>query len=347
MAGSQMVDSIKSQIKKRQLKPGDSLISTSALARQYGISLVTAHRALQMLAEEEYIVRINGKGTFVADQKQTESFDSLGLTISATSNPWHVDLIEAISAQAMKYEVKLVIGQGEREHEHIDKLASRKIDAMIRYPFLVIEEKDIWKHLQEKKIRTVIINDFWLNGGPFAHVHTDEAEGVKQMIDHLIGLGHKKIAFLDESRKSPRINAYNAYCHSLLLHGISIEEQKVMYMSDYSYLVTQKNFIDDLLKSCTAVFVTYDCYAVPILKILKERGLVPGKDFSVAGFDDIPKAEVWGLTTVRQNKEELVKHAFRILDARQYIPEKISVKPDCIFRTSTGPVKQSSELPEA
>ena len=328
------------QINSGTLKPGDALYSTKKMSEIYKVSLVTAHKALKDLTARKYLIRQNGKGTFIAKRETISSFTNVGVPVYLQHNPFHVHMIEAISDQALKNKISIVLGQGSNEKQFIDKLTRNNISTMIRFPRDIAEESQIWKLLTKQKIQTVILNDFWLNGGSFSSVRTDEEYGIKKVMDHLISLGHRKIIFLDEDRDEQRIGAFNAYYQSLLVHNISFTPKRIMYVNDYKR--DSEELVKKLLQLGTAVVVTYDLYAIRIMNALKKAGVKIGKDFSVAGFDGIAEAEKEDLTTLEQPIELLVEHAFKILDRKSQDakPEKVSIKPKLIIRNSTGKLRK-------
>ena len=326
------------QITSGALNPGDSLFSTQKMSEIYNVSLVTAHKALKDLTAQKYLIRQNGKGTFVAERTSKTSFSKVGVPVYLQHNPFHVHMIEAISDQALKRKVSIVLGQGKKKKEFIDKLVSNDISTMIRFPRNSVEESLTWELIKAKNINSVTVNDFWLDGGPFPSVRTDEEYGIKKVMEHLISVGHRDIIFFDEDSLEPRIGAFNAYYQSLMLHNIPFDPKRVMHY--YNYRKDPKEMVRDLSRLGTAVVATYDIYAITIINALKEEGIKVGKDYSVVGFDGIEDAESYGLTTVEQPVDLLIEHAFRILDERVegIAPEKLSIKPTLIIRDSTGRV---------
>ncbi|MBW1696273.1 MAG: GntR family transcriptional regulator [Deltaproteobacteria bacterium] len=69
---AQLSDAIIQYIQNRRLKPGDSIPSESDLIHYYGISRMTVRLAIQRLATEGLIIKLQGKGTFVAESKVTD-----------------------------------------------------------------------------------------------------------------------------------------------------------------------------------------------------------------------------------------------------------------------------------
>ena len=96
-----------------------------------------------------------------------------------------------------------------------------------------------------------------------------------------------------------------------------------------------------LSKPPSAVFLMSDEMAFGALQALRERGLRPGRDIALVGFDDHPAAEAFGLTTVRQPVRELGRLGARLmldqLDGFGTV-EHHPVQLTLVVRDSTAPV---------
>lgn len=90
----------------------------------------------------------------------------------------------------------------------------------------------------------------------------------------------------------------------------------------------------------TAILVTADLLALGVLDAIRQRGLEPGRDISVVGFDDIPEAASARLTTIRQPALDKGRIAGRLLlEPPESEGERQVVLPtQLIVRASTGPV---------
>ena len=75
----QLKNQIKKEIRTGLLKAGDKLPSEAQLQKEYGMSRVTVRNAMEELAAEGYIIKVQGKGSFVANS------DMLRLPIGVTS----------------------------------------------------------------------------------------------------------------------------------------------------------------------------------------------------------------------------------------------------------------------
>lgn len=334
-------DDIVRQIQGGVLRPGDALSSASKLAETYDISYVTAHRTLQQLAREGYCVRHPRRGTFVSDNPRLGGIAAVGLPAYFQSNPFHAHMIEELALRGMALGINGVVGRAERTLGFLERLDEHGIKAVIRFPGHLktedVNESEVWRLLQERGIATVMINDFWSDGGPFPHVYTDEAAGVSEMMDHLISLGHKRIAFVNENVEGSRFGAMAAYRNALLRHRLPYDPADVLTLCPPDWPEAGQRMAGLLLERSTAAIVIYDMYAIGILEEFKRRGVVPGRDYSLAGFDGTVEAEACGLSTVVQPVRELVSTAYSLLlPDKQRDATKIALKPTCVFRSSTG-----------
>ena len=81
-----------------------------------------------------------------------------------------------------------------------------------------------------------------------------------------------------------------------------------------------------------------DVLALGVLRALEQRRLIPGRDISVTGFDDIPLAEPSGLTTMQQPIRERGRLMGRMLLDPSYPETRVVLPTKLVVRASTGPV---------
>jgi GntR family transcriptional regulator len=74
---AQLSDAIIQYIREKDLKPGDPIPPESELIRQCGVSRITVRQAIQRLATEGIIQKVQGKGTFVAEPKVSQNFENV------------------------------------------------------------------------------------------------------------------------------------------------------------------------------------------------------------------------------------------------------------------------------
>ena len=180
-------------------------------------------------------------------------------------------------------------------------------------------------------------------------VDCDNAVGGKLATEHLIALGHRRIAMICGSAGSVSSNLrISGYRSALESHGITVPEEWTVSHAEPT------DSPDDVIALCssadrpTALFVWSDDVAVPVMTALREAGLRVPEDISVVGFDSSVRAEnaVPPLTSVRQPVREMASAATHLLVSiirkRDVESRQILVKPTLDVRGSTARFKESS-----
>lgn len=195
----------------------------------------------------------------------------------------------------------------------------------------------------------VVVVSQWEEGADCVVV--DEHRGAELAVSHLLGLGHRRIAYLssdlvEHQTESARLAGYS---NTLRRSGIEHDPELVVRLGQPANLRSDdplRTAIRGLLAlddPATAVFASNDLLAVDILETVEELGLdVPG-DVSIVGFDDIQVAGLKrvSLTTIAQPCEDLAQFGIELLldgidDARGQ-PSQRLLEPSLVVRGSTAP----------
>lgn len=332
---SSLCEAIKKRIENGEFLFSAQFPSTVEVAEEYGVSYVTAHKALGHLVEIGLLERRNGVGTFVRSYAHAK-FDRVGIPIRLEKNPFFMSCYEAMSKAAELFSMRAVFGDGTDELSLLERFATDGIKAVIRFPGAPYHERLIWGKLQELNMKAIILNDWWLDGGPFPCVKTDEARAVGIMLDHLYSQGHTKIALLQDSFEENRFDIVKEFNTFLLARGIIPEKEQLVYYNN-------KHDVVEILKQngFTAVFSCFDLNTLKLLKDLENAGLRVLEDISIASFDGIQQMEAVGITTLRQNVRQLVQEAFMIILSESYNHVKIRKIPaEIIIRNSVKDIRK-------
>jgi DNA-binding LacI/PurR family transcriptional regulator len=87
----------------------------------------------------------------------------------------------------------------------------------------------------------------------------------------------------------------------------------------------------------TAIVGLSDVLALGAMEAMQARGLIPGRDLTVIGFDDIPAAEAAGLTTIRQPIKDKGRAVGRVLLDPETTERQILLPTELVVRASSGP----------
>ena len=177
------------------------------------------------------------------------------------------------------------------------------------------------------------------------YVDMDDAGAAREMTAYLLGLGHRRIAFIIGR------TGHHASELRLLGYKAALKAQKIPFAPDY---VRQGDFLFDsglqaarqlltLPKRPTAIFAANDDMAAGALMAAHEMGVAVPDELSVAGFDDAAISRtVWPpLTTIRQPTYDLAYTAADLLlQALEGAPPKpVRLPHQLIARASTGKAK--------
>lgn len=178
-------------------------------------------------------------------------------------------------------------------------------------------------------------------------VHMDDVAAAREMTEHLIGLGHKRIGFIvGEPRYGASQARREGYLAAMKEHGLPVSEGLVR-QGDFTFQsgMAEAKALLALPDRPTAIFASNDDMALGCVAAIAEAGLMTPGDVSVAGFDDSPSARFSRpqLTTVRQPVAEMSSVAAKLLIAQAKTneaverPEDILLPFELIHRASTAP----------
>ena len=195
------------------------------------------------------------------------------------------------------------------------------------------------------QIPLVLVNRTIKNDSATAVINDDEF-GIKLAFEHLVNLGHRKIAYLGgPMRMSTSYARYQAFLGASRAHGIPINRALVV---NAAALTEQSGHaaVDQILSqgaSLTAILTANDRLALGCYDALREKHLRCPEDVSVTGFNDMPYVErlTPPLTTLHVPHDEMGKLAASLLLDQLGNPKaaakQVRLRPSLVVRGSTAP----------
>lgn len=163
----------------------------------------------------------------------------------------------------------------------------------------------------------VILVERELKGDGNYHVHADDVDGMRQLTEYLIGLGHERIGYISGAMRYPnvphKLEGYRSACES---HGISYSPLLVKFRPYKKAAEAFPNLVAEVLdESATALILDNDSYVPELLDILSLHGLRVPEDVSVAGYTDSLSSSLVRpqMTSVRVPYREIGRQAVRML----------------------------------
>lgn len=272
----------------------------------------------------------------------------LGVIVREITDPFFAGAIEAATAAASSRGYNVVLGHAHARAEEAitlwGVLEARHCDAIL----LLGDMRDQPRLLEDLAGTHVPVVALW-QGSQTAGVPcvaVDNAAGIRALLDHLTGLGHRRIAFVggrqlgDIQEREEAVVRYLAEIDEPLRDGYLQRG-----VNDARTAIDALARLATLAQPPTAIVAATDVLAIGLLHAAYERGLRVPDQLSVTGFDDIALAEytVPALTTMRMPVNEMVEHAVRMaLDQteRSAAGSFPILQPTLVVRSSTGKVSR-------
>ena len=334
-------------------------VSIKDIARIAGVSHSTVSRALhdsplvnaQVRARIQKLARKHGyEASLAARSLVTRETKSLGCVVTSISDPFMGEVVSGVEAAASRggYSVLLASSGAnpERELQAVRMFAQRRVDGVVSTASRVGE--GYRAALAALQIPVVLVNN--QRPGGYAHsVAIDNAGAVRCLIQHLIELGHREIAYIgDRTGGSSDRERRMAYSQALRKADLRHGPELVAYgESDAVSGARAMQTLIGLGEWPTAVLAYNDMTALGALAAIREAGLRVPEDISVAGFDDLFFAAYTrpSLTTMRQPMRAMGETAVEVLlDLLRGDKSERAVKlpAELVVRGSTGRVRQRS-----
>jgi GntR family transcriptional regulator, arabinose operon transcriptional repressor len=343
------------QIKQGHLMEGDRVLSEKELAVEFDVSRITSKKALDLLAQNNIIERIRGKGSFVAHQQQenmessSNVYQSSSLTTSKLvaliipdfDNAFGLNLVKTIEKICMQNNCNLIIrrtgGNTKEEENAIIDLVKSGVDGLIIFPVHGEHYNTEILKLVVKDYPIVLV-DRYLKGIPASSVCTNNQSACETLTNYLFTLGHKEIAFL-----SPSPSGNSTLEERLQGFHIAFSKQGLKMNPDFlliDLISSLPQYVDHsesnmkadfhsikqfILKNpeVTAFVVSEYYLSLTLMNVLKKLGKEIPEDYSIVCFDcPEDRFDQSLFTHIHQHEEEMGKKAVDLL-LKQLKGEKI------------------------
>ncbi|MBK3564355.1 LacI family DNA-binding transcriptional regulator [Streptomyces sp. MBT62] len=287
---------------------------------------------------------------------------SIGLAVSAISNPYFTEILQGVEAGALEHGYSLLIADPHDDPEHELKvgqlLHERRVDGMIVAPSA--DPDALVAYLGRHSVPTVFLDrvveappdDPSPSGragasdraGAFDQVCAENVEPTAQLVTHLAGLGHRRIGLVaGRPGLSTTGERFAGYRHGLAAAGLPYDERLLAHGDSESAAAERATAtLLSLAAPPTALVTANNAMTIGALRALRERGLsVPG-DLALCCFDDFAWADLFEprLTAIAQPSKEIGAEAVRLLLDRLAAPDRPArvLRLPCAFvhRTSCG-----------
>ena len=343
----QVANTLRQQILDGIWRDGDLIPSEKALCAQFDIARGTMRQALQLLEQEGYLWREQGRGTFVrlVERQQTDTQTRHLAFVVPYIRDSSVSTIlvgfQQVAEQA-GYSVIFnhVNNDVQQQQDVIQKLVQQGVMGIALYPVDSETVAGIDKLVRARY--PIVLVDRYLKSLSTDFVMSDHFGGALRGVHYLINQGHRRVGFV--TWLSPAVSMDHrllGYATALRERGIEADESLICRVEGYP-TVNRSSLIAYLTSEArpTAVFAANDQIAIALYRAAAQVGLRIPEDLSVIGFDNLdlsPHLEP-PLTTIAQPFAEVGRQAAQMLLSRirgEAAPlQQMTVSPELIIRES-------------
>jgi DNA-binding LacI/PurR family transcriptional regulator len=306
------------------------------VARRSGVSVATVSNVLHQTAPVadstrrrvlDAIEELGYRQNEVARSLKRRATRTLGVVIPDALNPFHATVALQVERRAHRDGFAVLIAETENdpstESDQVRALVGRRVDGVI-FP-AVTAGSTIPSELLDRGIPVVVVS-FEGSDPRLGVIAVDEYAAMEQVVEHLTGLGHERIAFAHSGAHEESVDSRpDALAAALRRRGLEPAAQA---------------------NGATAFCCTNDVIAMSLMDRLEREGRPVPADVSVVGFDDIPLAAHGriDLTTVHQPAEEMgrlaAEMALSAIAAGEHAARSVVVPAELVVRGSTGPARR-------
>nr|WP_156631803.1 LacI family DNA-binding transcriptional regulator [Agrobacterium vitis] len=333
-------------------------IKLSTIAESLGLSTATVSLALRdsPLVAADTREKIKDQARLLgyiynrrAASLRTSRSGIIGVVVHDIMNPFYGEILKAIESELDRSRQTFILSNHydsvEKQRTFIETLLQLGGDGVIMSPAIGSPPEDIM--LAEDNGMPAILIARSMDGLALPTYRGDDSYGISLATNHLIGLGHRVIAMVGGTdQTSTGRDRYQGYVNALRKAGIAVDPNLRIPgpRTKQGGFEAAVHFLS-LPQKPTAAVCWNDLVAIGLMNGVSRAGLVPGRDISVTGYDDLEEASIAtpALTTVSNGQAEVGRLAARaLLDklAGSHEPDGIHlIKPEMRIRQSTGPIK--------
>ena len=277
---------------------------------------------------------------------------TVGIVVGDLANPFYSELAKLIEGRMSDAGYGTMIcntdGRAASERARLDSLLEQRVAGIMMLQFS--GDRSVVGELLAQGVPLVVVS-CWEERSDCVAVDDGRAAGLA--VEHLLALGHRRIAYLSSGLVEPGTERarFHGYARALAAAGLALDDGLVLHWERPAYLRSDDELRGDLERvlarndAPTAFFGSNDLVAIDVLEALEELGVAVPGDASVVGFDDIAIAGLRrvALTTVAQPREALAQRATEILVRRiesddGTLPlEQVRLAGSLVVRASTAP----------
>lgn len=351
---------IKNDLKEKiinKVYPVDSKIpSEMNLSDQYDVSRHTIRLAISQLVNEGYLFKVQGSGNFVSDQylkdanKTNNSNNTIGIITTYLSDYIFPSIIRGIEKELKIHNYSLMIASTqnnvENERDSLENMLQNDVAGLIVEPTKsnqINPNMNYYLDILQDNIPILMLHASYEDLS-IPYIGMDDIGAGEMATQHLIDLGHKRIAIIAKTDDMQGKNRFKGYLKALNKKNMTYQHNNVLLFDTESRKDIRQSIHKILISDePPTAFVCYnDEIAMEVVKEVEHLGLKVPHDISIVSHDDsFLSTSISGinLTSIEHPKEAMGKEAAKWLINRIENPDIINkpiiYPPKLIVRDST------------
>ncbi|MBZ0292697.1 MAG: LacI family transcriptional regulator [Anaerolineae bacterium] len=287
------------------------------VAERAGVSIGTVSRVLNQRDRVhpetrrrvmEAVKELDYQRNALASSLVTQRTQMIGMVVPMVNDPFFFEMVRGVEDAAYSANYTLIIASHPRsakDRRYLDLFKRGYVDAMVLVASAEIQETEI-RRAMDQGISVVLVQQEHEGIPSFV---VDNYAGARALVEHLLGLGHRRIAYITGSDYTiDNAERFRGLYDVLSEHHLALPDSYIMqgdYHHGSGYEAMQK--LLNLPEPPEAVFAANDQMAADAIQMARECGLRVPEDVAVVGFDDVSLARYTNppLTTVAQPAYEL------------------------------------------
>lgn len=336
----------------KRRRSDNMMVTMSDVARVAGVSATTVShvvnksRRIEPGTEQAVLAAIEETGYVsdrVARSLRTGKTKTIGLAVSAISNPYFGDVVHAIEKDVTAHGHSLLLADTHDDPTYelraVTDLLAHRPDGILMAPSS--DPHEALERIRKRQIPTVLVDRIYPGHGGwlFDSIGVENVEPTATLVEHLADLGHRRVGMIAGKRGlQTTIERVTGFQLGASRRGLSTGDRYVAYGSeDAGAAVDQLLALDE---PPTGLVMGNNQMTIDSMARLVDRGIRVPDDMSIVSFDDFPWADLFHprLTAIRQPVEELGTIAVAMLFERMTDPERearqVRLEPTLIVRDS-------------
>lgn len=302
----------------------------------------TRRKVLKAIAELDFVPNPSGRRLSIGKTH------TIAVIITFFTSASQIERLRGVMSVIVEsdYEISLFVVETVVQRKKVLQTVPRpgRVDGLLIFSLNLTDDEV--RRIRQQNIPVVLVES---SHPDFSYITLDDVGGARAAVQHLINLGHRKIAYISEDLNDPfgsffGRNRYMGYCQALEAADLPIDP--IYHRQGKHNREGGRQMTFDLLNLSdppTAIFAYSDEFALGVLEAARDLDLKVPDDLSVVGYDDIELAHFAQLTTVRQHLfDSGVKGVELLLDAIHQSADppltQLQLSTELVMRYTTAPL---------